>query len=132
MPATARITRVAPIAAAILFAAFVIAKGIPTLRHDWNWPIDRAAIPSFAREAFDGWLPAGLGIPNPHPTTYLISVPIASAMWLFGPLATLALLAVAVGYLCMRVVATLPSEWRCGGGCDNRYWSFCGFQPMGL
>ena len=129
MPATARITRVVPIAAAILFAAFVIAKGIPTLRHDWNWPIDRAAIPSFAREAFDGWLPAGLGIPNPHPTTYLISVPIASAMWLFGPLATLALLAVAVGYLCMRVVATLPSEWRCGGVATIGIGLFAVFNP---
>ena len=90
-------------------------KGIPTLRHDWNWPIDRAAIPSFAREAFDGWLPAGLGMPNPHPTTYLISVPIASAMWLFGPLATLALLAAAIAYLCMRVVAALPSELESAG-----------------
>lgn len=129
VPAIARITRVVPIAAAILFAAFVIAKGIPTLRHDWNWPIDRAAIPSFAREAFDGWLPAGLGMPNPHPTTYLISVPIASAMWLFGPLATLALLAAAIAYLCMRVFAALPSGWRGGTAATIGIGLFAVFNP---
>jgi hypothetical protein len=105
MPAATRLAKFLALAAALLFAAFVAAKGIPTLRHDWSWPVDRAAIASFLDESVDGWLSAGFGTPNPHPTTYLIGPPIALAMWLAGPLAGLVLLAIAAGYVCMRGVA---------------------------
>lgn len=95
----------------MIFAAFVAGNGIPTLRHDWTWPIDRTAIPSFLSASIDGWLSAGLGTPNPHPTTYLIALPIAVAMWIFGPLATLAMLAAVIGYCCMRCAAAASSRW---------------------
>jgi hypothetical protein len=98
----------------MIFAAFVAGSGIPTLRHDWAWPIDRAAVPAFLSAAVDGWLSAGLGTPNPHPTTYLVAPPIAAAMWLFGPLAALALLAIVIGYACMRCVAAASSYWKTG------------------
>ena len=102
----------AAVAAAIAFAAFVAGKGIPTLRHDWAWPIDRTAVPSFVHESIDGWVSIGLGQPNPHPTTYLIAPPIGALMWLFGPLAALALMAAIIGYVCMRSVAEASSHWN--------------------
>ena len=96
----------------MLFAGFLVARGVPTLRHDWNWPIDRGAVPPFVQASIYGWLSAGFGMSNPHPTTYLIALPIGFAMWLVGPLATLALLGAATGYLCMRCVAAASSHWE--------------------
>lgn len=100
------------IAAALAFAAFVTAKGVPTLRHDWAWPIDRVAIPSFLNELIGGWLPSGLGALGAHPTTYMLAAPLAFAMWLFGPLPALVLLAIAAGYLCMLGAASLSQHWK--------------------
>ena len=112
MPPIALLTRAIAPAAGVLFAAFIAAKGIPTLRHDWTWPIDRAAIPSFLDSAVQGWLSSGLGTSNPHPTGYLLAFPLGLAMWLFGPLAALAMLAAVTGYLCMSTVAAAASHWR--------------------
>jgi hypothetical protein len=102
------------IAAALAFAAFVTDKGIPTLRHDWNWPVDRLAIPSFLNESLGGWMSTGFGAFNAHPTTYLIALPIGLGMWLLGPLVALVLLAIAIGYLCMRAAAQVSQHWNCG------------------
>ena len=99
------------IAAAVAFAAFVAGSGIPTLRHDWSWPIGREAIESFLNESVSGWVSVGFGVANPHPTTYLIAYPVALAMWIFGPHLALALTALAVGYLCMRAAAALCATW---------------------
>ena len=99
----------AAVAAAAVFAAFVAAKGIPTLRHDWSWPIDRMAIPSFLNESAGGWVQVGFGVPNSHPTTYLAALPLALAMWIFGPLPALAIAAFATGYACMRAVASVAT-----------------------
>ena len=99
------------LAAALLFAAFVVAKGIPTLRHDWTWPIDGRAIPWFASTSFNGWLSDSLGVANPHPTTYLIAIPIVAVMWIAGPLVALALFAAVTGYACMRAAASAASQW---------------------
>jgi len=92
----------------------IAAKGIPTLRHDWSWPIDRSAVGSFVEQSLDGWLSIGFGTPNPHPTTYLLGPPIGAVMWLLGPLAALALVAAVVGYLCMRGVAHIATRWKNG------------------
>ncbi|MGB6522658.1 MAG: hypothetical protein WBE83_12895 [Candidatus Cybelea sp.] len=97
--AVTTVTRLAgKIALAAAFAAFVIAKGVPALRHDWNWPLDRLAVPSFLNESISGWLSVGFGIANSHPTTYLLAAPTAVALWLFGTLVALSLLAFATGY----------------------------------
>ncbi|HEX3368036.1 MAG TPA: hypothetical protein VHS56_00540, partial [Candidatus Cybelea sp.] len=99
------------IAAGLALAAFVTAKGIPTLRHDWNWPIDRIAVGSFFTDATSGWLSIGFGVANPHPTTYLIGPIFAAVMWLAGPLAGLVLLAFLTGYCCARAAANLAALW---------------------
>jgi len=114
VPAVALLTRTIAVAAGVLFAAFLVAKGIPTLRHDWTWPIDHAAISSFFDSSVQGWVSSGLGTPNPHPTTYLLAFPLGLAMWLFGPLAALAMLGALIGYLCMSTVAAAASYWRAG------------------
>jgi hypothetical protein len=104
----------AAVAAAAVFAGFVVAKGVPTLRHDWTWPVDAQAIPSFFQEATGGWLPVGFGIAAPHPTTYLIGIPIAIAMSIAGTLAALAVFAFALAYCCAG--AAQGVGLRCGSG----------------
>jgi hypothetical protein len=99
------------IAGALAFAAFVVAKGTPSLRHDWNWPVDRLSIPSFFNDSIGGWLPVGFGIANTHPTTYVIALPLTAAMWLAGPLIALALFAFGTGYCCMYGAAQIASRW---------------------
>lgn len=112
MPAPTRIARLVAFAAALVFAAFVVAKGVPTLRHDWSWPIDRTAIGSFLDESVQGWLSTGFGTPNPHPTTYLIGPPTAAVMWIVGPLAALALFAGLTGYVCAACAMRAALRWN--------------------
>lgn len=87
------------------------ARGIPTLRHDWNWPIDRLAVPSFFSDSVNGWLSVGFGLANPHPTTYLIAIPLAAIMWLFGPLVALGLMGFVTGYCCARAALAVAARW---------------------
>ncbi|MBV8530996.1 MAG: hypothetical protein JO104_06735, partial [Candidatus Eremiobacteraeota bacterium] len=122
-------TRLVAAAAAVLFAAFVAAKGVPTLRHDWNWPIARDAIGWFLHESTEGWLSPGFGTPNPHPTTYLIGAPLAAIMWLIGPPAALALLAGITGYLCMRGAALASERWNGGAPAALGIGLFALFNP---
>lgn len=113
----------------MLFAGFVVAKGVPTLRHDWTWPIDRTAIASFFSDSINGWLSSGLGTPNPHPTTYLIGAPIAAAMWIAGPLAALALLAAVAGYASMRAVAAAAAHFGAAAPAAVGIGCFALFNP---
>lgn len=99
------------VAAALAFAAFVIAKGVPTLRHDWSWPIGRDAIPSFLSESASGWVGVGFGVPNSHPTTYLAAFPIVLAMLALGTLPALGLTAFATGYAVMRAAGALCARY---------------------
>ncbi len=62
-------------------------------------------IQSFLSSSVDGWLSAGLGTPNPHPTAYLIAWPIVAAMWLVGPLGALVLLG-------LRLATHACGAWR--------------------
>ncbi len=106
--------RLVAVGAGLVFASFVCVKGVPTLRHDWNWPIEASAVPPFVNELTGGWLPAGFGQLNAHPTTYAIALPIALVMWLFGPLGALALFTFAIGWLCVRNAAKVSQRWSAG------------------
>ncbi len=117
------------IAAALGFAAFVTATGIPTLRHDWNWPVDATAVPSFFNESIGGWIPGGFGALGTHPTTYLIAVPILLAMRLFGPLGALLLFAALVGYVCACSAAGLARHWNGGAAVAAGVGLFATFNP---
>ena len=104
----------AAVAAAAVFTGFVVAKGIPTLRHDWTWPVDAQGIPSFFQDALGGWIPVGFGIVATHPTTYLIGIPIVAAMLIAGTLAALAAFAFALAYCCARTAQGVG--FFCGSG----------------
>ena len=117
------------ITAGIALAAFVTARGIPTLRHDWNWPIDRIAVGSFLNDSTSGWLSVGFGLANPHPTTYLIGPPLAAVMWLLGPLAGLALLAFLTGFCCARAAANLAALWGATPSLSIGIALFLSFNP---
>lgn len=121
--------RAVAFAAALAFAVFVTLKGVPTLRHDWNWPIDAAAIPSFVEDSFSGWLPVGFGIPNAHPTAYIIALPLVATMWLLGPLAALVLFAFVTGYLCVRGGAALAVHWTAAPTASAGIAMFAIFNP---
>jgi hypothetical protein len=101
------------IAAALVFTAFLSAQGIPTLRHDWTWPVDRGAVPSFIIESVGGWIPTGLGALNAHPTSYVIALPMAAIMGLFGPFIALVVFSAVIGYVCMRASEALAQRWGC-------------------
>ncbi len=121
--------RAVAFAAALAFAIFVTLKGVPTLRHDWNWPIDAAGIPSFVEDSFSGWLPVGFGIPNAHPTAYIIALPLVATMWLLGPLAALVLFAFVAGYLCVRGGAALAARWTAAPAASAGIGMFAIFNP---
>jgi hypothetical protein len=105
----------AAVAAAAAFAGFVVAKGIPTLRHDWSWPVDAQAIPSFVQDAVGGWLPIGFGIVATHPTSYLIGLPLTLAMLVFGTLGALALFAFGLAFCCTRAAQAIAERFGSGG-----------------
>lgn len=117
------------LAVALLFTLFLTAHGIPTLRHDWNWPIDRAAVPSFVGEAIGGWIPRGLGALGAHPTTYLLALPMAVVFSIFGPLIALMLFAGVVGYACVRAAEHLSERLGCASPTGMAIGLFALFNP---
>ena len=126
---SAAVARYVAVAAALAFAAFVAGNGIPTLRHDWSWPVDRSAIGSFFNESIGGWLPIGFGAINAHPTTYLIALPLALVMWVAGPLLGLVLLAAAAGYTCVRGAENLSQRWGAPAPAAAAIGLFALFNP---
>ncbi len=121
--------RLLAVAAGFVFAAFVSVKGVPTLRHDWNWPVEASAIPSFVNEMIGGWLPNGFGMLNAHPTMYPIALPIGLGLWIFGPLGALALFALCAGWLCARNAIRLAQRLGAAGVAAAGIGVFALFNP---
>ena len=118
------------IAAGIALAAFVTAGGIPTLRHDWNWPIDRIAVASFLSDSTSGWLSVGFGIANPHPTTYLIGPPLAAVMWLLRAARRPRAARISHRILCARAAAAhLAALWGATAPVSIGIALFLSFNP---
>ena len=121
--------RLVAIAAGVVFAAFVSVKGIPTLRHDWNWPVEASATPSFVNEMIGGWLPNGFGMLNAHPTMYALALPIGLGLWIFGPLVALVLFAFCTGWLCARNAIRLSQRLDAGAVAAAGIGVFALFNP---
>ncbi len=117
------------IAAGLVFAAFVSVKGVPTLRHDWNWPIEASATSSFVNEMIGGWLPNGFGMLNAHPTMYPLALPIGLGLWIFGPLAALVLFALCTGWLCTLNAVRLAQRLGAGSVAAAGIGAFALFNP---
>jgi hypothetical protein len=73
-----------PIVAGIVFAAFLCATGVPTLRHDWSSWIGPGYF-SNAWSSFGGWRADGFGSPRPFPTDYLLIAINAAITGICGP-----------------------------------------------
>lgn len=91
------IERAAPyVFLAAAFSAYVLADGIPALRHDWLWPSDRA---QYIQRMFDltsGWSSGGLGYADPYPTPYLVIWPLLVFGAAFGSWGALLALSCAI------------------------------------
>lgn len=73
----------------LTFAAFVMAKGIPALRQDWQWPSTAVQAHRFLIDSWSTWSSNGIGDPAPYPSSYLIAVPLWVLLCTIGPLLTL-------------------------------------------
>jgi hypothetical protein len=71
----------------------------------------------------------GFGIANPHPTTYLLALPLVAVMSIFGTLAGLAILALATGYCCATGATDLAARWGCPWAASLGVVAFATFNP---
>jgi hypothetical protein len=69
---------------------------VPAVRHDWLWPLGRAAFETSVLGWTSGWDPSGIGHPSPHLTQYLF-VPLVWLAGLASPAAGLAAYLIAAG-----------------------------------
>lgn len=51
----------------------VLGRGLPALRHDWRFPAEPGPLEQVIVNYTAGWLPTGLGEPQPYPTFYLLA-----------------------------------------------------------
>lgn len=82
----------------LIYAAFVVCKGVPVLRHDWAWPTTHAGFQALLTNSLNAWSSSGLGSVQPHPDTYVISSVLALIGLALGPLASLALFVFGIGF----------------------------------
>jgi hypothetical protein len=81
----------------VAFTIAVAEKGIPALRHDWQWPNDRAGFLANAWDSFGGWTSTGFGQVQSHPTSAIVIALTAAIVALLGPLVGLILYVFAIG-----------------------------------
>lgn len=94
-PRADSLIRVAVILAAI-YTALVCAHGVPALRHDWFWPLDRYTSFNTIVTSTSGWNAVGIGSPSPYPAAYLVGPCLGIAGVVLGPFATLVLFVFAI------------------------------------
>jgi hypothetical protein len=89
-----------PLIASLAFAAIVAWHGIPALRHDWEWPVDRSSLLDLLTRSASGWDPRGIGSPNLYINDYLISGAIAVLVYVLGGHSGLFAFMFAIGGVC--------------------------------
>lgn len=88
----------------VLAAAFTVAvcaNGIPALRHDWWWPIDRFGFVALLINSTSGWLQNGIGGPYPYPGSYILVLALTGAGLTIGPLVTLIVFIFGIATTCL-------------------------------
>jgi hypothetical protein len=106
-------------AAYAIFAFTVMLHGIPVLRHDWNWPLDRAGVLALFWEHFSGWRPDGIGYVNPYQIEYSMSVPFTIAGYVAGPVVSLLLMLLLISATIVAGARRLAQ--RVDGGLFEQY-----------
>jgi hypothetical protein len=61
--------------AVCFFIIATLSGGVPALRHDWFWPVERAAFLQTVAGWTSGWDLTGLGHPATHVAQYLLVIP---------------------------------------------------------
>jgi hypothetical protein len=81
--------------------------GVPSLRHDWIWPLDNGGLFQYFSQLGFGWSTDGLGHANPYPMTYFVIAPLAGITAFAGSRVSLVVLlltvAVALGLAAFRI-----------------------------
>lgn len=109
---TQRMLNGIPYVAAIgLLVAATLAHGVPALRHDWLWPVDRAAFVNSLANWTSGWDPSGLGRPAPHLTQYILAAPLLLIGFLFGSAAALAIYLSLIGFLIAHAARRIAARF---------------------
>lgn len=97
---------------AAIFAAVAVPGFIPTLRHDWNWPVDSDALSALCASYFSGWLSAGLGEPSGRLSGYILAIPLYLVGRAVGTFLLLKLFAFAIGAILVGAVAKAGAVLR--------------------
>lgn len=85
---------------AMFYTIFVCAAGIPALRHDWWWPIERYGFIDLFVHSTSGWSENGIGAPYAYPGSYIVGTLVAGVGLLLGPYTTLILYTFAIALIC--------------------------------
>ncbi|HTA38394.1 MAG TPA: hypothetical protein VK760_04935 [Candidatus Acidoferrales bacterium] len=83
----------------LAFAAFLAAKGVPALRHDWVW-VTGGGFLSNTWSSLSGWTAIGIGSPRPYPADYLLAVTNVVLVAVLGTYGGFIADAFAVGAVC--------------------------------
>lgn len=83
----------------LAFLAATCSNGVPSLRHDWLWPVDNLDFLHTFVLTTSGWNPSGFGIPQPYPSGYVLAVPITAAGLLLGGFGAFAIFAASIACL---------------------------------
>lgn len=95
--------------AAVSFSSLVCAGGIPSLRHDWVWPVARPSFVEAVLDATSGWGWNGIGYPRAYRNDDLFSIAIAALVDVLGPFAALAVLMFLIAFAMMWATDRLVS-----------------------
>ena len=80
-----------------LLTWLILWHGVPSVRHDWLFPVDGSQFVSRMLQLGTGWSSGGLGEPNPYPMTYFVTLPLALISLAIGPVGATALLVILAG-----------------------------------
>lgn len=112
-----------------LFASLVMAHGVPALRQDWDWPSTPTEIHRLLIDRWSGWSVAGIGMPDPYPSGYLLTIPIWIALNAVGSAPALYLFLIATGLSVTLSAAALALPEAREGLTTRALMAFALFNP---
>ncbi len=96
--------------AVCFFITATLSEGVPALRHDWFWPVERDAFLQNVAGWTSGWDLTGLGHPATHVAQYLLVLPILLVGALLGSAAALAAYVALIGAVIAHAAARLAER----------------------
>lgn len=116
-----RVPYILAVCVPVFFLYAVCAFGLPALRHDWAWPLDRGLFLADAWQAISGWQTTGLGNVQPRPTNFLFSIalmPIGGLLGGYGAFVlSFALISLVAFYAAKTISLQVRNAWLCAPLC---------------